>query len=121
MAWPPLLLGFLQPVDQRAELRVRPLPLLAVLLALDRLFLLDELGEERLVVLGGRRRQVGTGDLLRLGLPFDAGGRDRVTEIALLGEQSRLGVRPPRRRCRNEERNRQSLSRSHELSFLRAV
>src|SRR5437868_5518944 len=43
-----LLPGLLEPIDHRAELRVRPLPLLAVLLAVHHLFLLEELGEERL-------------------------------------------------------------------------
>src|SRR5579885_789478 len=132
-----LLLGLLEPVDQGRELGVRPLPLLAVLLAVDRLFLLEELGEERLVVLGGRRRQVGAGHLLRLGRALDAGRRDRVAEVALLAEEDGLAVR--RRGGRRgggavaraeeghreegheeEERDAHSLSDSHGLSFRRS-
>src|SRR5436305_12378295 len=63
-----------------------------MLLAADLPLLAEELGQRGGVLLGGEIGQVGSGHLLGLQCPFDAGRRDRLTEVALLGEEDRLAV-----------------------------
>src|SRR5215212_101686 len=87
-----LFLLLLHPGGQGAELFVAAREGLGVLLAPEVALLPQELDQHRGVLLGGVVGDVRALHLLGLGGGLDAGRRDRVAHVALLGQEERLAV-----------------------------